>query len=119
MNNTNNKFIVHEAKYDWGEDYQFMEVHGYAVGRVYTLKEEQNVAYIEGVHVSKEQRHNKLGTELLNKLIDKCKDIKAKECMLWCDKNKWMYEWYQRLGFKYWGDKKDQEGFVWMMKYLN
>lgn len=110
-----NNIISHEASYDWGNDYSFMEIHGYAVGRVYTIKEEDN-AYIEGLHVSEEQRRNGMGSDMMSKLIDKCKEIGANKVTLWCDKSKWMYEWYQRLGFKYDGDKEDQEGYVWMVK---
>nr|DAE53330.1 MAG TPA: acetyltransferase domain containing protein [Bacteriophage sp.] len=110
--------IHHNAIYDWGNDYSFMEIHGYAVGRVYTIKEEADVAYIEGLHVSEVVRRKGIGTEMINKLIDKCRETGSKKCNLWCDKNKWMYKWYQRLGFKYDGDKKDQDGFVWMVKEL-
>jgi hypothetical protein len=55
---------------------------------------------------------------MINRLIDKCKKIGTKKITLWCDKNKWVYKWYQKLGFKYDGDKKDQEGYVWMVKEL-
>lgn len=65
-----------------------MEIHGYAIGRVYTLKEEHDAAYIEGLHVSKEKRNKLLGTTMINHLINKCKEIKVNECVLWCDKNK-------------------------------
>ena len=110
--------ISHEASYDWGNDYNFMEIHGHASGRVYTLKEEDGNAYIEGLHVSENERSNGYGSDMMSKLIDKCKEIGAKKITLWCDKNKWMHLWYKRLGFKDDGDKEDQEGFVWMVKEL-
>lgn len=113
------KIIEHEANYEWGNDYTFLEIHGYASGRIYTLKDEEGVAYIEGLHVSEKERLKLLGTDMLNRLIDKCKEIGAKECFLWCDKHKWMYQWYQSIGFKYYEDKADQEGFVWMVKELS
>ena len=116
MNCNRYKFIEHDAKHDWGNDYSFMEIHGYAVGRVYTIKDEENSAYIEGLHVSKEERKKCIGTEMINKLINKCKEIGSKKCTLWCDKSKWVYDWYKRLGFRYDGDKEDQEGYVWMVK---
>lgn len=110
--------IEHEAKCDWGDIYRFMEIHGYAVGCVYTIKEEVGEAYIEGLHVSEKERGNGIGSHMMKKLIDKCKEIDAKKITLWCEKSKWMYKWYQRLGFKYDGDKEDQEGYVWMVKEL-
>lgn len=110
--------ISHEASYDWGNDYNFIEIHGYAVGRVYTIKEEEGVAYIEGLHVSENKRGNGLGSDMMSKLIDKCNEIGAKKITLWCDKNKWMHIWYKRLGFNDDGDKEDQDGFVWMVKEL-
>lgn len=113
------QFIVHGASYDWGDDYIFVEINGNASGRVYTLKEEEGVAYIEGLHVSEKERQKGIGKDLIDKLIDKCKEIGTKECMLWCDKSKWVYEWYQRLGFVYYADKQDQEGVVWMCKKIN
>lgn len=112
------QFIEHVANYWWGDDYHFMEIHGYAVGRVYTLKEEEGSAYIEGLHVSENERLKTIGSELLNKLIQKCIDLGAKECMLWCEIKSWVYDWYARLGFKYLEDKKDEEGYVWMVKSL-
>ena len=83
-----------------------------------TLKEEDGVAYIEGLHVSEAERGNGHGSDMMNKLIDKCKEIGAKKITLWCEKNKWMHIWYKRLGFNDDGDKEDQEGFVWMVKEL-
>ena len=110
--------IYHMAKYDWGTQYCFIERNGYAVGRLYTYKGENGVAYIEGLHVSDEQRKKRYGTMMLMHLIDKCTEIGAKECILWCDKNGWVYEWYKRLGFMYVEDKRDQDGYVWMRKEL-
>ena len=112
------QFIEHEASYDWGNDYNFIEIQGYAVGRVYTIKEEDGIAYIEGLHVSENERRQGIGYDMMSKLIDKCKEIGAKKIMLWCDKRSWVYKWHQRLGFKYDGDKEDQEGYVWMVKEL-
>lgn len=110
--------IHHDASYDWGNVYYFMETHGYAVGKIYTIKEEGGNAYIEGLHVSEGQRGKGIGSEMINRLIDKCKKIGSKKITLWCDKSKWMYDWYQKFGFKYDGDKNDQDGFVWMVKEL-
>lgn len=110
--------ICHEANLDWGNDYNFIEIHGYASGRVYTIKEEDGAAYIEGLHVSENKRGNGYGSDMMSKLIDKCKEIGAKKITLWCEKNKWMHLWYKRLGFNDDGDKEDQEGFVWMVKEL-
>lgn len=110
--------ICHEANYDWGNDYNFIEIHGYASGRVYTIKEEVDNAYIEGLHVSEDERGNGHGSDMMSKLIDKCKEIGAKKITLWCEKNKWVHLWYKRLGFNDDGDKEDQEGFVWMVKEL-
>lgn len=111
--------ISHEASYDWGNDYSFIEIHGYAVGRVYTIKEEEDNAYIEGLHVSESQRRNGIGSDMMKKLIDKCNEIGVNKITLWCEKNKWMHLWYKRMGFKDDGDKEDQEGFVWMIKILD
>lgn len=108
--------VSHEASHDWGNCYNFMEIHGYAVGKVYTMKEEVGVAYIEGLHVTESERNKKYGTDMIKRLIYKCKEIGAKKCTLWCDKSKWVYDWYKRLGFRYDGEKEDQDGYVWMVK---
>lgn len=111
------KFLEHERKNKWGYDCTFMEAEAKAVGRVYILSEDKYVAYIEGLHVSENERLKTIGSELLNKLIEKCKTIGAKECMLWCLKNSWEYYWYQRLGFEYWSEYPE-DGYVWMCKKL-
>lgn len=106
--------ISHDADYDWGSFYDFMSIDGYVVGRVYTVKEQTDTAYIEGLHVSEKERQKHYGSTMIKALINKCRSLGAKKCTLWCDKNSWVYYWYQRLGFKYDGDKTDQDGYVWM-----
>lgn len=112
------KFIEHYRNNKWGDDYIFMEEEGKAIGRVYIYKDNPDIAYIEGLHVSEKERLKTIGSELLNKLITKCKDLGAKECMLWCYKNSWLFYWYQRLGFKF-HDNYEEENAIWMIKSLN
>lgn len=62
------RFIEHERHNRWGNDYIFMEENGKAVGRVYYYSDEPDIAYIEGLHVSENERLKTIGSELLNKL---------------------------------------------------
>lgn len=108
------KYLEHERKSKWGKDFVFMEVEGKAVGRVYMYDDEEYVAYIEGLHVSENERLKGLGSNLLTKLIDKCKELGAKRCVLWCFKKEWTYNWYQRIGFNYLDEYDDDLDGVWM-----
>lgn len=112
------KYIEHERLSKWGKDFVFMEMEGKAVGRVYIYDDEKEVAYIEGLHVSEKERLKGLGGNLLNILIDKCKKLGAKRCVLWCYKESWTYEWYQKIGFKYLDEYKDDMDAVWMFMDL-
>lgn len=112
------KFIEHKRRNRWGDDYVFMEEEGKAVGRVYVYNDEKDVAYIEGLHVSENERLKTIGGELLNRLIDKCRELGANECMLWCYTDEFVYHWYQSLGFEYYGEHQNEENAVWMVKNL-
>lgn len=115
------KFIEHERHNRWGNDYIFMEENGKAVGRVYVYHDDKDKAYIEGLHVSENERLKTIGSELLNKLIEKCKELGAKECMLWCYKDEWVFDWYQRLGFQFRcieAIEGDNDNIQWMSKRL-
>lgn len=115
----NMKFIVHERNSRWGRDFVFMEYNGCAVGRVYMYKDEEEVAYIEGLHVIENKRKTGIGSEMLNILIEKCKELNAKKCMLWCYTDEWVYDWYKKLGFEYKGEYQYDDNAVWMVKTLN
>lgn len=125
LNNRNNnviyygkyKFIFHERFNRWGTDIIFMEKEGKAVGRLYMYNDDNDTAYIEGLHVSIIDRMNGIGGSLLNMLLAKCKQIGVKQCMLWCYKDEWVYEWYKKLGFEYYNDYKE-ENAVWLIKKL-
>ena len=112
------KYLEHERKSKWGKDFVFMEVEGKAVGRVYIYDDEEDVAYIEGLHVSEKERLKGLGRNLLNILINKCRELGAKRCVLWCFKKEWVHEWYQRIGFKYLDEYDDDLDGVWMFMDL-
>lgn len=111
-------FIEHERHNRWGDDYIFMEENGKAVGRVYYYSDEPDIAYIEGLHVSEDERQKRIGSILLDKLVQKCIDSGARECMLWCYKDSWVLNWYICLGLEYCSEHQDEENAVWMIKNL-
>ena len=112
------QFIEHERHTRWGNDYIFMESDGKAVGRVYIHNDEKDIAYIEGLHVSENERLKTIGSKLLNRLIEKCKELGVKECMLWCYKDDWVIYWYKKLGFEYYQEYLYEDNAIWMIKKL-
>ena len=117
VNYDHSSFIFHERNSRWGTDIIYMEKEGKAVGRLYMYNDDEETAYIEGLYVSIIDRMNGIGGSLLNILLSKCKQIGVKQCMLWCYKDEWVYEWYKRLGFEYYEDYKE-ENAVWLIKKL-
>ena len=111
-------FLVHERNNRWGRDFLFMEENGIAVGRVYLYNDDKAVAYIEGLHVSENNRRNRIGTNLINMLIEKCKELDADVCMLWCYTDDWVHDWYKKLGFKDNGEYQYDDNAIWMVKTI-
>lgn len=116
--NMEEEFIIHKRNNKWGIDYIFMEKNGNAVGRLYIYYDDNNTAYIEGLHVSDKVRRKRIGTRLLNKILTKAKKHGALKCMLWCSTKEWVYKWYERLGFNYYSNYDKEDNSVWLIKEL-
>ena len=64
------------------------------------LVDGRNVYYISYIFVSDKFRNRRLGSQLLDILADKCKELNAKFIVLTCDiHNKIAYNFYIKRGF--------------------
>jgi|SRR5271166_640757 len=79
--------------------YDGKKLIGYLVGDFRTI-DTRYVFYLSYVYIKQDYRNRKLGSELMNRLIKKCKDHGTKFIVLTCDTNdKKVVNFYKKLGF--------------------
>ena len=72
----------------------------YLVGEYKKLNDGRVCYYISYVYVCEKYRGKKIGTKLMNLVIDKCKNNNIKYLLLTCDtQDKPVYEFYEKMGF--------------------
>lgn len=116
------ELIRHDRENDWGSDSLLMEKHGFGFCRVYFLKEEPGVGYIEGLNVSEKFRYKGLGSLLLKECEKICIENFCPVVKLFCVKDSWVQEWYERIGFEFYADEPCDEHhkhFVWLQKKID
>lgn len=76
------------------------KIIAYLVGEIKHLVDGRNVYYISYIFVSDKFRNRRLGSQLLDILADKCRELNAKFIVLTCDSyNKIAYNFYIKRGF--------------------
>ena len=77
------------------------KIVAYLVGEKKVLNDGRMVFYITYIFVSNKFRGKKIGTQLIGRLINRCKDWGIKFILLTCDvKNEKAYTWYKKIGFQ-------------------
>lgn len=74
---------------------------------------------IYGLYTEEESRKSGNATRLFKIIEDLAKALNRKELFLFCKPNTWQYEWYIRIGFKYYLENSDIKGTVWLYKILS
>lgn len=64
-------------------------------------KDYKFVAYLSDLSVLENSRRNGIGNYLLEASKKHARKMGAKTLCLWTDSNQWMFDWYQRHGFKH------------------
>ena len=87
------------------ESYCYLLYHenkliGYLIGDFRTLPDNRYGYYISYVYISEDYRNKKLGTKLMDKLINKCKEKGVKFIVLTCDiRDRKVVNFYKKYGF--------------------
>lgn len=74
-------------------------------------------AYFFNIYVDKNERNKGNGNKLLHFMEILCILYGIKKSYLFANKDKWIYNWYERHGYKYFPENKDS--YDWLVKNLN
>jgi ribosomal protein S18 acetylase RimI-like enzyme len=81
--------------------YNDKELIGYLVGDFRVLPDNRYGYYISYVFISEKYRNKKLGSKLMNMLINECKNRGVNHIVLTCDsRDKQIISFYKKYGFK-------------------
>ena len=112
------KIIIHKNKWNWGVSYTLITSNGLGeLNFCYEYKAPE-LAYFGSLLVHESVRQKGIATFLHNKAISMAKELGFKKVQIKTEKERWMKDWYKRLGFKEDGDNKDMEGYVNMILIL-
>ena len=104
--------IIHKNEWKWGKSFYLIEEDGTATISVSITNEEPEQAYFSALSVYEPRRNEGRGRKMILSAIDIAKENGCKYAYLMADKDSFVFEWYKRLGFKYYGDKANENGFV-------
>ena len=110
--------ILHNNKWQWGDSYTIIEEDGMGMIEFDVTKDEPEVAYVKGLSVFRTHRLHGLGNRLLDEALQEAKKRGCKYAWLHASKEDFVFKWYLRRGFKYYGDKVNENGFVPMFMEL-
>ena len=80
--------------------YDDAKLIGYLIGDFRTFPDTKYGFYVSYVYISDKYRNRKLGSELMNHLIVRCKNVNTKFIVLTCDTNdQKVVNFYKKLGF--------------------
>ena len=104
--------VIHKNEWQWGKTFTIVRENGRAIVGLSISEDEPELGYINGLSVVGTIRRLGKGTRMLNDAIELAKKNGCKYAYLHCDKDSFVFDWYKRLGFKYYGDKTNENGFV-------
>lgn len=110
-------FVGHRKSTDYGESLYIFQKDGIGLVRLEDEDDVDGVFWIMELSVSKEYREEGLGTTLMKIAEDIAKYAGGIKLRLWVEKDKWMKDWYERLGFEDDGEN-DEQGKITMTKNI-
>lgn len=110
-------YITHKKENDWGNYWFFMASEGCAFARAYMYDDDKSTIYMDLLSVSPECRKQGMGLGLQMVRENLGRRLGCEFSCLWVEKGKWMEQWYERRGYKYYSDHEDGKS-VWMRKSL-
>lgn len=106
--------IVIKNKWNWGYSVHIIQ-DGCGIVEI-QFEDGYEWGYIKGLVVHPSRQKQGIATLLLKKAEEVIKEEGFDEAQLWVEKEQeWVYEWYQRLGYK---KIIDQDGYYKMRKML-
>ena len=112
------KYITHEDFHNGYRYLWFMTDHGEGHCNIYHY-EGTDYGVLSNLSVEENHRKRGIGTALQVERERVLKEYSGlKDAWLWVDKGSWMQSWYERRGYIYDSENKDEEGTIWMKKEL-
>lgn len=104
--------VIHKNEWKWGDSFTLILEDATAFITVNITNDEPELAYISGLSVSPSRRNYGCGRVMLLNALDVARKNNCKYAFLMADKDSFVFEWYKRMGFKYYGHKQDENGCV-------
>ena len=111
------KVIIHINEAEDVTHYYVVEGNGKAFGRAYIFNDSKDTIYLDFLSVAEEHRNKGLGLKMQKIREQIGRDNDCKYSFLWVKKKTWMRKWYERRGYKYHSQYKE-ENAVWLKKKL-
>jgi len=111
-------YISHLTESDWGKSILIMRKDGLAFARIYWFNDDNTTVYLDWLSVYETIRNCGVGTDLQEIREKIGKSMGAKYSCLWVKKDTWMREWYEKRGYEYWKEYKNEENAIWMQKAI-
>lgn len=104
--------LIHKNKWKWGKSFDLIFEDGTATISVSITNDEPEQAYISALSVYEPVRNEGRGRAMMLNAMEVARHKGCKYAYLMADKDSFVFEWYKRMGFKYYGHKPDENGFV-------
>lgn len=106
------EIVIHSNNWKWGRSFDLITDDGTGTVSVSITNDEPEQAYISGLSVHQYRRNQHLGSFLMKEAMRVSMKERARYAYLMVDKDSFVFDWYKRLGFNYYGHKPDENGFV-------
>ena len=104
--------VIHKNEWKWGQSFDLILEDGTATISVSITNDEPEQAYVSALSVYAPRRNEGRGRVMMLNALDVARKNHCKYAYLMADKDSFVFEWYKRLGFKYYGHKRDENGLV-------
>lgn len=104
--------VTHKNEWKWGKSFDLIFEDGTATISVSITNDEPEQAYISALSVYEPVRNEGRGRAMMLNAMEVARLKGCKYAYLMADKDSFVFEWYKRLGFKYYGHKQDEKGLV-------
>lgn len=104
--------VIHKNEWKWGQSFNLILDDATAIITTSITNDEPEQAYISGLSVYPPRRNVGRGRVMMLNALDVARKNHCKYAFLMADKDSFVFEWYKRMGFKYYGHKQDENGCV-------
>lgn len=114
LNKHKDNFIIHNLSTKSVNHIYIIEKCGKSLCRIYWFSDNNDNIYIDNLSVENKYRNKGLASELLDLFIMISEELKI-DSYLWVEKDTWMIDWYEKKGYVYHGEYKE-ENAIWMKR---